>query len=248
MNGAALPELKEIGHITSPGSRIDWASYPKCISAGAPGDPRPTKPDYSDTAGPDQTFVAYVNPAEITSPTRPSGNGERRRHHQQPPELQADQAGRALAQLLHRRHRRERPRGGRRERDRPVPVGDRLQRRHPPAQLPPGRLRQRAAAALRAEERLDRLQALPAPTACRCARSSAPPSPTTRTTPRAWRPQDQSADLTHVRLVNAGDTLPRLCEEIYGDPRMYLEVAARTASTTSARSAGHAPRLPPLEK
>jgi len=38
--------------------------------------------------------------------------------------------------------------------------------------------------------------------------------------------QDQSADLTHVRLVHAGDTLPGLCGEIYGDPRRYLDVAA----------------------
>ncbi len=41
--------------------------------------------------------------------------------------------------------------------------------------------------------------------------------------------QDQSSDLTHVRLVHAGDTLPRLCDEIYGDPRRYLDVAAVNA-------------------
>lgn len=38
--------------------------------------------------------------------------------------------------------------------------------------------------------------------------------------------QDQSPDLTHVRLVKAGDTLPGLCDRIYGDPRLYLKVAA----------------------
>ena len=38
--------------------------------------------------------------------------------------------------------------------------------------------------------------------------------------------QDQSPDLTHVRLVKAGDTLPGFCEQIYGDPRLYLKVAA----------------------
>jgi hypothetical protein len=37
--------------------------------------------------------------------------------------------------------------------------------------------------------------------------------------------QDESADLTHVRLVSAGDTLPALCNDIYGDPGMYLRVA-----------------------
>jgi hypothetical protein len=38
--------------------------------------------------------------------------------------------------------------------------------------------------------------------------------------------QDQSPDLTHVRLIKAGDTLPALCHEIYGDPLRYLQVAA----------------------
>lgn len=37
--------------------------------------------------------------------------------------------------------------------------------------------------------------------------------------------QDQSPDLTHMRRVKAGDTLPLLCHEIYGDPHFYLEVA-----------------------
>ena len=34
-----------------------------------------------------------------------------------------------------------------------------------------------------------------------------------------------SPDLTHVRIVRAGDTLPLLCQEIYGSPRHYLKVA-----------------------
>lgn len=38
--------------------------------------------------------------------------------------------------------------------------------------------------------------------------------------------RDQSPDLTHVRHVKAGDTLPALCTEIYGDPKYYLKVAA----------------------
>jgi Contractile injection system tube protein len=38
--------------------------------------------------------------------------------------------------------------------------------------------------------------------------------------------QDQSPDLTHVRLIKAGDNLPTLCFQIYGDPSYYLEVAA----------------------
>lgn len=34
-----------------------------------------------------------------------------------------------------------------------------------------------------------------------------------------------SPDLTHVRVVKAGDTLPLLCQEIYGSSRHYLRVA-----------------------
>lgn len=37
--------------------------------------------------------------------------------------------------------------------------------------------------------------------------------------------QDESPDLTHVRLVKAGDNLPSLCDRIYGDPWLYLKVA-----------------------
>jgi nucleoid-associated protein YgaU len=44
-------------------------------------------------------------------------------------------------------------------------------------------------------------------------------------TTRVAMAQDQSADLTHVRQVKAGDTLPSLCHAIYGDPRYYLAVA-----------------------
>jgi hypothetical protein len=34
-----------------------------------------------------------------------------------------------------------------------------------------------------------------------------------------------SPDLTHVRVVKVGDTLPLLCQEIYGSPVHYLQVA-----------------------
>lgn len=46
---------------------------------------------------------------------------------------------------------------------------------------------------------------------------------------RVAKAQDKSSDLTHVRLVRAGDTLPALCNQIYGDPRRYLDVAAFNA-------------------
>ena len=36
---------------------------------------------------------------------------------------------------------------------------------------------------------------------------------------------NQSPDLTHRRIVKAGDTLPLMCYRIYGDPKYYLSVA-----------------------
>lgn len=42
----------------------------------------------------------------------------------------------------------------------------------------------------------------------------------------ARRVGKNSPDLTHVRVVKAGDTLPLLCKEIYGSPAHYLRVAA----------------------
>ena len=44
-------------------------------------------------------------------------------------------------------------------------------------------------------------------------------------TTRVAMAQDQSPDLTHLRVIKAGDKLPVLCNEIYGDPRLYLRVA-----------------------
>ena len=44
---------------------------------------------------------------------------------------------------------------------------------------------------------------------------------------RAAKENKSSPDLTHVRRVKAGDTLPLLCYEVYGDPRYYLMVAER---------------------
>lgn len=42
---------------------------------------------------------------------------------------------------------------------------------------------------------------------------------------RAAKDGTKSADLTHVRKVIAGDTLPLLCYRIYGDPKYYMQVA-----------------------
>ncbi len=61
--------------------------------------------------------------------------------------------------------------------------------------------------------------------------------------------QDQSPDLTHMHLVKAGDTLPSLCDRIYGDPNYYLEVA-RVNQIDNFRSLTIGSKLffPPLQK
>jgi hypothetical protein len=61
--------------------------------------------------------------------------------------------------------------------------------------------------------------------------------------------QDQSADLTHVRLVKAGDTLPGLCEQIYGEPRVYTDVARHNGlDNFRALRPGMRLQFPPLAK
>lgn len=60
---------------------------------------------------------------------------------------------------------------------------------------------------------------------------------------------NSSADLTHVRVVKAGDTLPGLCETIYGEPRMYVAVArANDLDDFRALAPGSRLRFPPLAK
>lgn len=56
-----------------------------------------------------------------------------------------------------------------------------------------------------------------------------------------------SADLTHVRTVQAGDTLPLLCYQIYGDSTLYPQVATANglASCRSLR-VGQQLAFPPL--
>ncbi len=61
--------------------------------------------------------------------------------------------------------------------------------------------------------------------------------------------QDSSPDLTHVRTLAAGDSLPQLCQQIYGDPHLYLQVA-RANGLTGLRElpVGTRVRFPPLAK
>ncbi len=61
--------------------------------------------------------------------------------------------------------------------------------------------------------------------------------------------RDQSPDLTHVRLLKAGDNLPALCFKIYGDPAYYLEVA-RANRLNDFRNLAPGTKIffPPLKK
>ena len=58
-----------------------------------------------------------------------------------------------------------------------------------------------------------------------------------------------SPDLTHTRMVKAGDTLPLMTERIYGDDKYYLEVA-RINNITSFRQLQPGTEIffPPIEK
>ena len=59
----------------------------------------------------------------------------------------------------------------------------------------------------------------------------------------------QSPDLTHVRILKEGDTLPLLCYEIYGDSKYYIEVAKFNRLDDFRRlKKGERLRFPPLEK
>jgi len=60
---------------------------------------------------------------------------------------------------------------------------------------------------------------------------------------------DKSPDLTHVRQVKNGDTLPLMAYEIYGDSSLYLEVA-RVNNLTNFRSlkVGDRIKFPPISK
>jgi nucleoid-associated protein YgaU len=58
-----------------------------------------------------------------------------------------------------------------------------------------------------------------------------------------------SPDVTHVRLVQAGDDLPTLCHRIYDDPRAYLRVARENQLDEFRRlTPGTKVFFPPLEK
>lgn len=61
--------------------------------------------------------------------------------------------------------------------------------------------------------------------------------------------QDSSPDLTHQRVLRAGQSLAGLCEQIYGDPLLYLKVArANGFDGVRGLPAGTRVRFPPLQK
>ncbi len=65
----------------------------------------------------------------------------------------------------------------------------------------------------------------------------------------AGEQQQNSPDLTHVRIVEEGDTLPLMTQRIYGDSKYYLEVARVNKITTFRElRAGTRIYFPPIQK
>lgn len=68
-------------------------------------------------------------------------------------------------------------------------------------------------------------------------------------TTRVALAQDHSPDLTHMRVIKAGDSLPALCNQIYGDPRLYVRVArANGLENFRNLEPGMQVFFPPLER
>lgn len=66
---------------------------------------------------------------------------------------------------------------------------------------------------------------------------------------RESRDKTNSPDLTHLRIVEVGDTLPLMADRIYGDASLYLEVA-RVNNLTNFRTLKPGSQLffPPINK
>jgi len=66
---------------------------------------------------------------------------------------------------------------------------------------------------------------------------------------KAKEAQKSSPDLTHVRIVRAGDTLPLMTYKIYGDSSYYMEVArVNGLKSVSAIKPGDQIYFPPIKK
>jgi hypothetical protein len=65
----------------------------------------------------------------------------------------------------------------------------------------------------------------------------------------AQRANKSSPDMTHARIVVSGDTLPSMCNQIYGDSKYYLGVAAYNHLNNFRRlKPGSTLYFPPLRK
>ncbi len=66
---------------------------------------------------------------------------------------------------------------------------------------------------------------------------------------RSTKEKKSSPDLTHLRMVVAGDTLPNLSNKIYGDSKYYLEVAKANNLTNFRKlTPGQQLTFPPIDK
>jgi LysM repeat protein len=66
---------------------------------------------------------------------------------------------------------------------------------------------------------------------------------------RVKKENKSSPDLTHLRVVKAGETLPMLCKEIYGSPSYYLRIAQiNNLDNFRNLAPGQEIFFPPLEK
>lgn len=66
---------------------------------------------------------------------------------------------------------------------------------------------------------------------------------------RVAQENNNSPDLTHVRTVKEGDTLPLMTFRIYGDSRYYLQVASVNGITNFRKlSVGQEIHFPPIKK
>lgn len=66
---------------------------------------------------------------------------------------------------------------------------------------------------------------------------------------RVAKENNSSPDLTHVRIVKQGDTLPLMTHHIYGDSKYYLEVAKVNKITNFRKlRVGQKIYFPPIEK
>lgn len=66
---------------------------------------------------------------------------------------------------------------------------------------------------------------------------------------RVAEEKKSSPDLTHVRVVTDGDTLPLMCYKIYGDSKYYIEIAKfNKIASFRTLTTGQQIYFPPIEK